>query len=47
MAVPIQVAADAAIDFLVWSTTRVLEGAPDGLLRRLEYSHQGEGLGRH
>ena len=46
MAVPIQLAADAAIDCLAWSMTRAIAKGPDGLLSRLERSDCGKEFGR-
>jgi len=38
VAVPLQEATDAALRILVWSVSRALEGAPNGLLERYEQS---------
>lgn len=46
MAVPIQVAADAALDCLSWSMTRTTASGPDELLARLERSNGGKEFGR-
>lgn len=46
MAVPIQVAADAALDCLSWSMTRTTASGPDELLARLERSNCGKEFGR-
>jgi hypothetical protein len=44
LAVPLQEATDAALQVLVWSVSRALERAPNGLLERFERSHQSEEL---
>jgi hypothetical protein len=41
----LQEATDAAISALVWSVSRALERAPDGLVDRYERSHHLEELG--
>jgi hypothetical protein len=45
IAVPLQEAADKALEVLVWAVARALERAPDGLLGRYEQSHHLEELG--
>lgn len=45
IAIPLQEAADAALEVLTWSVSRALERAPDGLLDRFERSHLGRELG--
>ena len=45
MAIPLQEATDAALQFLSWGITRALERAPDGLLGRFERSHRWQELG--
>jgi hypothetical protein len=44
LAVPLHEATDAAIQVLIWSVSRALERAPNGLLERFERSHQSEVL---
>lgn len=46
MAVPIQAAADAALDSLSRSMTRAVASGPNGLLARLQQSHCGKEFGR-
>ena len=45
IAVPLQEAADAALQVLAWSVSRAMERAPNGLLERFERSHHLEYLG--
>jgi hypothetical protein len=45
VAVPLQEAADAALEVLAWSVSRALARAPEGLLDRFERSHHLEYLG--
>jgi hypothetical protein len=45
LAVPLQEATDAALQVLVWSVSRALDTAPNGLLDRFERSHDLEELG--
>jgi hypothetical protein len=45
IAMPLQEAADAALEALTWNVSRALERAPDGLLDRFERSHSGKELG--
>lgn len=45
IAVPLQEAADAALEVLAWSMSRTLEHAPNGLLDRYIESHHLEDLG--
>jgi len=45
MAIPLQEAADAAVQVLAWSVGRALENAPNGLLERFERSHHLVELG--
>jgi hypothetical protein len=45
LAIPLQDATDAALEVLVWSVSRALEHAPNGLLDRYERSHQLAELG--
>jgi len=45
LAVPLQEATDAALQVLLWSVSRALEGAPNGLLDRFERSHRSDEVG--
>lgn len=45
IAIPLQEAADAALQTLVWSLAHALENAPNRLLDRFERSHYLEDLG--
>lgn len=45
VAVPLQEAADVALDALVWSVAKALERAPDRIRERFDRSHEGEDLG--
>jgi len=44
LAVPLHEATDAALQVLIWSVSRALEQAPNGLLERFERSHHSEEL---
>jgi hypothetical protein len=44
LAVPLQDATDAALEVLIWSVSRALERAPNGLLDRFEHSHRADEL---
>ena len=45
LAVSLHEATDAALQVLIWSVSRALEQAPNGLLERFERSHHSEELG--
>jgi hypothetical protein len=45
IAIPLQEAADAALEVLNWNVGRALERAPDGFLDRFERSHSGKEFG--
>jgi hypothetical protein len=45
LAIPLQDATDAALEVLIWSVSRALERAPNGLLDRFEQSHHAVELG--
>ncbi len=44
LAVPLQEATDAALEVLIWSLSRTLERAPNGLLDRFDHSHRADEL---